>query len=212
MAVLGCAKEPTEPEPVAASLTVVQGNLQQVQGGSELPNAIVIRVLTADGKPVADMPVGFSIATGGGTVNPGSALSDESGEVKIKWTLGTNEVPQTLRASVAGLEAITLNATALLPTDIIVAQGNNQSARINAALPNAIVIRIVGPGNVPMKGIPVAFQISAGGGLITPQSGLTNALGEVQSRWTVGAVAGFNALAVSALGLQAVLLTATGTP
>lgn len=208
---VGCAK-PTAADPVPNALTVVQGTNQQVQGGSELPNALAFRVLGADKKPLAKVSVGFSIVTGGGTVNPGSALSDENGEVKTKWTLGPNEVGQSLRATVAGLDAITVNALALLPTDLVVAQGNNQSARVNAALPNAIVLRVVGPGNVAMKGIPVAFQIVTGGGLITPQSGLTNALGEVQSRWTVGSAAGTNTLAVTSGSLQAVILSATAVP
>jgi hypothetical protein len=156
-----------------------------VQGGAELPNPVIIRVLGTDGNPVAKIPVGFSVVQGGGSVSPGSAPSDENGEVKVKWTVGPNEVAQMLRATVPGVEAVNVIALALLPSDIIVAQGNNQIAKAGAALPNPIVIRIVGPGNVPMKGIAVAFQVVSGGGLISPQSGLTNALGEVTraGRW-----------------------------
>lgn len=196
--------------PVAGSLVLVQGNNQQAQGGTELPNPIVIRVLDAEANPLAKYPVGFAVAQGGGSVSPGSALSDENGEVKVKWIVGPNEISQLLRASVPAVEAITVNAIALLPSDIIIAQGNNQSAKASGPLPNPIVIRIVGPGNVPMKGIAVAFQVVSGGGLISPQSAITNALGEVTTRWTVGAAAGANTLAVSSGSLQAVSMTATG--
>ncbi len=209
LALGGCGKQVVA-APIPGSLVVVQGNNQQAQGGTELPNPVIIRVLGTDGSPIAKLPIGFSVVQGGGAVNPGSAPSDENGEVKVKWTVGPNEAAQLLRASVPGVEAVNVSAISLLPTDIVVAQGNNQSARAGAALPNPIVIRIIGPGNVAMKGIAVAFQVVAGGGLISPQSGITNALGEVTARWTLGSVAGTNTLAVSSGALQPVAISALG--
>lgn len=210
LALTGCGKAAAVESPSPGSLILVQGNNQQVQGGNELPNPIIIRVLGTDGSPVGKIPIGFSVVQGGGSVSPGSAPSDENGEVKVKWTVGPNEVAQLLRATVPGVEAVNISALALLPSDIIVAQGNNQSAKAGAALPNPIVIRVLGPGNVPMKGIAVAFQVITGGGLISPQSGLTNALGEVTARWTLGGVAGTNTLAVSSGSLQPVSMQAVG--
>lgn len=205
-----CGKEAVVAPPTPGSLVLVQGNNQQAQGGAELPNPVVIRVLDTEGTPIGKLPIGFSVVQGGGSVNPGSAASDENGEVKVKWTVGPNEVAQLLRASVPGVEAVNVSAIALLPTDIVIAQGNNQTAKAGAALPNPIVIRVVGPGNVPMKGIAVAFQVISGGGLISPQSGLTNALGEVTARWTLGGTAGTNTLAVSSGSLQPLAMTAIG--
>ena len=210
LALGACGKKAVADPPSPGSLVLVQGNNQQVQGGSELPNPIIIRVLGTDGSPLAKIPIGFSVVQGGGSVSPGSAPSDENGEVKVKWTVGPNEVAQMLRASVPGVEAVSVTAISLLPSDIIIAQGNNQIAKAGAGLPNPIVIRIVGPGNVPMKNIAVAFQVISGGGLISPQSGLTNALGEVTARWTLGGTAGTNTLAVSSGSLQAVSLMAVG--
>lgn len=204
----GACKKAVVEVATPGSLVLVQGNNQQVQGGGELPNPVVLRIVGTDGKPVVKFPVGFSVVQGGGSVNPGSPLSDESGEVKVKWTVGPNEVAQLLRATVPGVDAVNVAAIALLPSDIIIAQGNNQSAKVSGPLPNPIVIRIVGPGNVPMKGIAVAFQVIAGGGLISPQSALTNALGEVTVRWTMGATAGTNTLAVSSGALQPLAMSA----
>lgn len=204
----GACKKAVTAVPAPGSLILVQGNNQQIQGGNELPNPIVVRLLATDGTPIAKSPVGFAVATGGGTVNPGSALSDENGEVKVKWTLGPNDVAQTLRASVSAIDPLIISAIALLPTDLIVAQGNNQTAKASAALPNPIVVRVTGPGNVPMKGITVAFQVVSGGGLISPQSGITNATGEVTARWTLGASTGVQSLAVTAGSLQPLSLSA----
>ena len=94
-AAAGCAgDEASAPEDSApASLIVVQGTNQAVQGGKELPNAIVLRVLTEDGKAVGNVSVGFTVATGGGSVNPGSVLTDANGEARTKWVLADSRFP-----------------------------------------------------------------------------------------------------------------------
>lgn len=204
--------EAAAPDAVPATLTIVQGTNQAVQGGKELPNAIVLRVLTADGKPVENVQVGFTVAAGGGSVNPGSVVSDANGEARTKWVLGPTAPEQMLRAEVAGIEPVTIAATAIVPTDIIIAQGNNQTARVSTALATAIVIRVVGVGNAPIVGVPVAFQITGGAGVITPQSALTNAFGEVNAKWTLGPTAGPNALAASVASVSPAVVTAVATP
>ena len=211
---VGCAgDEATDPGGATpATLLVVQGNDQAVQGGKELPNAIVLRVLTEDGKPVESVSIGFTVATGGGSVNPGSVLTDANGEARAKWVLGPTTPQQSLRAEVAGVDPVVLSATAIVPTGLIIAQGNNQTARVSTALPNQIVVRVVGLNNTPIVNVPVAFQITAGAGLITPQSALTNAFGEVSVKWTLGPVAGVNSLSASVANLPAATVTATATP
>lgn len=210
----GCAGDeasgPGDAKP--ASLIVVQGTNQAVQGGKELPNAIVLRVLTEDGKAVENVSVGFTVATGGGSVNPGSVLTDANGEARTKWVLGPTAPEQALKAEVAGLDPVTISATAIVPTDIVIAQGNNQSARVSAALTNAIVVRVVGLNNTPIVGVPVAFQITVGAGVITPQSALTNAFGEVSVKWTLGPAAGANTLLATVANLAPAVISATGTP
>ena len=73
------------------------------------------------------------------------------------------------------------------------------------------MIRVLGVGNVPIIGVPVAFQITAGAGVITPQSALTNSFGEVNAKWTLGPTAGTNTLVASVASLSA-SLSAVGTP
>lgn len=210
----GCAAAAatTADDPTPAALVVVQGTNQAVQGGKELPNAIVLRVLTEEGKAVEKVSVGFTVASGGGSVNPGSVLTDANGEARTKWVLGPTAPEQTLRAEVAGLDPVTISATAIVPSGIVIAQGNNQTARVSTALANAIVVRVVGINNTPILGAPVAFQITAGAGVITPQSALTNSFGEVNVKWTVGAVAGVNTVTATVANLPPATLSATATP
>ena len=211
--IAGCAKKgATDPAPTAASLVVVQGANQSAQGGKELPTAIIMRVLDANGLPMEAVPVSFVISAGGGSVTPGSLLSDANGEAKTKWTVGPDDPVQRLDAAVPGLAPVSISATALLPYAIVVAQGNNQTGKVGVQLPTSIVIRVVGPTNTPMVGVSVAFQIASGGGVITPQSAITSALGEVTAKWTLGTIAGSNSLTVVVGNLQPQLLVATATP
>ena len=209
VALTGCKKDPVVPQ-LPAALIVVQGPDQTVQAGTDLPAPIVVRLLDVDGVPIPNSNVSFTVALGGGTVNPASGPTDENGEMRTKWSLGPLEVMQKLSVSAGPMDPVEITAYGLLPSDIVVAQGTSQVAKPGAALPNAIVVRIVGPGNVPMKGITVGFQVMAGGGLINPQSGVTNASGEVQTRWTLGPSAGTNTLQVVSGNLQAVTITAVG--
>jgi hypothetical protein len=212
LGVHGCKKEEPVAPVVPEALIIVQGNFQSAQAGFDLPTPVILRVTDKDGRGLADVPVTLTIGSGGGSVNPPSAATDVKGEVKTKWTLGPGVTTQTLIASAPGVAPVTIHATGYLPSDIIVAQGNNQSARTGQALPNPIVVRIVATGNIPMVGVPVAFQVASGGGAIAPQSILTNALGEATVRWTMGLQPGVNTAIVTASTLSPVTLTATATP
>ncbi len=198
--------------PTAARLSIVQGHLQNAAAGTLLPTPIVIRVLGTDGSPVEKVPVSFNVLAGGGSVDPGTAMSDANGEVKARWTLGPASQVQTITGSAPGVDPVTISALGVLPSDLVVAQGNNQSAKISAALPVQIVLRVTGGANVPMPGQTVAFAITAGGGSISPQSAITNALGEVSVRWTMGPQGGLQTATASAGSLGPIGMSATANP
>ena len=210
LTIAGCKSATATATP--AAITVVQGNLQAVQGGKELPLPIVLRVTDKSGVGIPGKQVALSVTGGGGAIAPASLISDAKGEVKALWSLGKTQTMQELTASSPGVTSVRLTATAILPTDIIVAQGNNQTAKAGTALTNSIVVRVVGPNNVPMEGITVAFQIIAGGGAISPVSAISSALGEVTVKWTLGAVAGSNLANIVASTASNAVVTAIGTP
>ena len=209
----GCAKKTDATGPAyPAGIVVVQGNAQSAQAGKELPTPVVLRVVDATGAGMAGKTITLALSEGSGAVDPASAVSDAKGEVKEKWTLGPSVPAQSLFASTPGVDAVKLNAVALLPSDVIIAQGNNQAAKAGTALVNSIVIRVVGAGNVPLSGVTVALQITGGGGAISPQTAITTAFGEVVAKWTLGTVPGFNVATVTVSTLNTVTLLATGTP
>jgi 16S rRNA C1402 (ribose-2'-O) methylase RsmI len=60
------------------------------------------------------------------------------------------------------------------------------SGKASGALTVQIVLRVTGGFNVPIPGQTIGLAITSGGGSISPQSAVTNALGEVTVRWTLG--------------------------
>ncbi|MGH7615920.1 MAG: hypothetical protein ACREPM_01690, partial [Gemmatimonadaceae bacterium] len=146
-----------------AGIVVVQGDGQAAQAGRDLPTPIVLRVLDSSGTAVSGVVVSMSINGGGGSVTPASDTTDGHGEFKTKWTLGPTVVQQSLIATVAGVTPVSIAATALLPTQIILVQGDKQTAKAGAAVTNSVIVRVVGGVNVPMQGVTVEFQVLAGG-------------------------------------------------
>ncbi|MDQ6611337.1 MAG: Ig-like domain-containing protein [Gemmatimonadota bacterium] len=208
----GCNAAVVDAVVTPASLIVVQGNLQSGAVGTLLPTPVVMRVRGSDGLPLAKVPISFSVTSGGGAVDPGTVVSDVNGEVKAKWSLGPLQVQQSLSAVAPGLDPVPVLATGIMPSDLVVAQGNNQTAKAGSALPVQLVIRVTGSTNIPIPGVTVAFSITGGTGSITPQSIVTNALGEATARWTLGTQAGSQQASVTAFSLGPIFLTATATP
>lgn len=207
---LAACKKTTEPE-VVESLVVVSGDLQARQAGRQLKAPVVLRALNGTGTAVANAAITLVVAQGGGFVDSASIHTDANGEARVKWTLGP-DAAQVLMASVPGIEPRRVTATGILPRDIVIAQGNNQSARVSVALANNVVVRVLGGDNVPMDSINVTFTIASGGGAISPQSILTNTSGEATVKWTMGPVAGTNTAVVRAATIDPVTITATATP
>ena len=146
---------------------------------------------------------------GGGSVEPATVISDANGEGKAKWTLGPAGINQSLSASSPGVDPITVSALGIPPSDLVVAQGNNQSAKINTALPVPIVVRVTGGSGVPIPFATISMAITGGGGSVSPQSAVTNALGEVSIRWTLGPTLGLQSATVAAGGSVSVVVTYT---
>ena len=202
----GCTK--TVEAPAASRLTIVQGHLQTAAAGTVLLTPVVLRVIGTDGAPIGKIPVSFNVLAGGGSVDPSSAGSDANGEVKARWTLGPGAQVQSMTGSAPGVDPVLLSANGILPSDLVIAQGNNQTGKAGAALTVQIVFRVTGGFNVPIPGQTVGLAITGGGGSISPQSAVTNALGEVSVRWTLGPQTGQQTATATAGTLGPIAITA----
>ena len=88
LAALSCG-EPTQPVPPGdIDLQVTGGGGQVGLIGQELPEPIVVRVTTKDGRAAPGVLINFVVTAGGGHVFAGSALTNADGEARERWTLG----------------------------------------------------------------------------------------------------------------------------
>ena len=209
LALSGC-KKAVEPLTVE-TLTLVSGDLQVRQAGRQLRSPLVFRATDGGGKAVGGAVITIVVLQGGGAVDSASVKTDANGEARVKWALGPG-ASQALQATVSALEPMRVTATGILPSDIVIAQGNNQAAKVSLGLLNPVVVRVIGGNNVPMDSITVSVQITSGGGAITPQSIMTNAVGEATVKWTMGPINGTNTALVRAALIDPVTITATATP
>lgn len=207
---LGACKKVVEPENVTM-LTLVSGDFQFRQASRTLRSPLVFRATSSGGTGVAGAAITIVVVQGGGAVDSASIKTDANGEARVKWTLGP-DVGQALIASVIGAAPVRVTATGVVPTDIVVAQGNNQTAKVGTTLLNSVVIRVLGANNTPMDSVNVTFQLTAGGGAIAPQSVLTSAAGEATVRWTMGPIPGANSATVRAATIDPVTINATAIP
>ena len=92
-------------------LVVVSGDEQSAKPGDDLPDPLVVKVVDAQGNPVANAPVSWD-AGGGGSVSPETAQTDAAGLASARVTLGADEGVYVVSAAVTGLEAVTFTASA----------------------------------------------------------------------------------------------------
>ena len=95
-----------------AGLEVAAGSGQSGRVGQALPQPVVVRVTDARGHPVAGVPVTFAAGEGGGTLAPETSETDEEGEARAVWTLGSRSGPASATAASEGLLPATVVAEA----------------------------------------------------------------------------------------------------
>lgn len=114
--VLSACGDSTEPPPgpTPAAIMAFDGNNQQVQSASVLPQPLRVRVTDGEAQPVAGITVTWSVVTGGGSVSPTSSVTDATGLAATTFTLGSHAGAQTAQAAVTGLAGSPVVFTASL--------------------------------------------------------------------------------------------------
>lgn len=96
--------------------------------------------------------------------------------------------------------------TVVQPAAVQVVSGNAQTGVVGTELAAALVVRVVDAAGAPISGQVVNFTIVEGGGSAFAGTAITNASGQAQERWTLGATAGAQRLEARAVD------GATGAP
>ena len=96
----------------ADELNRVSGNDQRARPGAALENLLVVELLDRAGNGVPNRAVSWVVATGGGSADPVTSITDSEGRASTRWTLGPDEGRNTLNAVVSGVGVVGFSATA----------------------------------------------------------------------------------------------------
>ncbi len=134
-----------------AALQIVGGDNQSAVVGTQLPNPLVAHVVDSAGRPVKGQSVNFHVTAGGGSVFAGSAITNDSGTVRERWTLGTS-TSDSQRVEARAVDNNTgaqlvfgvFKATALPgpATQLLRVSGDSQTALACSALTESLVVRV----------------------------------------------------------------------
>jgi hypothetical protein len=97
----------------AAQFNIVSGNGQTGVSQTVLPAPLVVQALDANGNPIAGLAVTWAVASGGGTVTPGTSTTDASGKASTTLALGPGGGTNTVTAT-AGTGSVTFVESATL--------------------------------------------------------------------------------------------------
>jgi adhesin/invasin len=185
---------------VASQIAVTPGTSgQTAPPGAAVPNPPSVIVRDKYFNPKAGVAVTFAVASGGGSVTGGSAITDASGIATVgSWTLGPIAQTNTLTATSPGLTGspvtFTANAAAVAGT-LNMNAGNNQTATVNTAVSVAPSVVLRDASNNPVAGVSVTFAVTSGGGSVTGATTQTDGSGVATlGSWTLGTAAGVNTL------------------
>jgi len=201
--------------PAATQLLAFAGGGQIDTIGRLLGLPLEVLARAADGLGVGGVPVHFRALTGGGSVTDSVVVTDGAGHARTTVTLGGLPGGQTFEATAAGLSGspVSFGVVALPgpPAQLLAVAGLGQLATVATALLTRPAVLLKDAGGNPVAGASVTFSVSAGGGSLTGGTQLTNAAGVATvGSWTLGTIAGPNALTASAPGVTPVVFTATG--
>jgi hypothetical protein len=179
----------------AAHLDVLSGNGQSAPVGTELPQALVVKVTDAKGHPVKGQVVNFVVTAGGGHVFAGSSATNDDGVAQERWTVGTAAgAPQTLEvravdnATGQALVFATFTATTVAgpPTQATAVGGDTSVVGVpGSVVEDSFAVQVRDQYGNPTPGVQVAWSVTAGGGSITSPS-TTDAAGIARTQWVLG--------------------------
>ena len=188
-----------------SNIVLVAGNNTSARPGQQV--VLRGRVVDAAGSPIANVPVTWAVSQGSGTLTSAATTTDASGEAQATVTLGSNPGTVVVRmtAGTAPNQAtgnfnLTVQATISAVNTI---SGGGQTAVVNQAFGNAVVVQVLDNNNLPVSGVPVQFTVASGSATLGTPNATTDANGRAQTTVTAGGAAGPITIRASAGGRTA---------
>jgi hypothetical protein len=138
---LSAAFSATGTAPATTTIMRLAGDTQRDSVAATLRDTLTVEVRLPTGQGLADAPLTWSVATGGGTITPLTAQTDASGRARAVWSLGTAPGEQRVTVSSPGLQPATFTATAspasphsiVITPDSVLLDAWGDTARFNAS-------------------------------------------------------------------------------
>jgi hypothetical protein len=176
----------------AALIAKQSGDAQTDTIGKVLPLPFVVLVTDAFGNPVVGAGVVFTRTVGNGTVADDTVFTVGGGTASVGYTLGNTVGTDSIRAQLAGTSAFvdfTANAISATPTAVNVDSGDAQTAIVQAAFTDSLVVRVLDIGLNPVPGATVQWDEETGSLALSGTSSITGADGRARIGVTAGTVA-----------------------
>jgi uncharacterized protein (TIGR03437 family) len=192
---------------VASSLSIVSGNGLSALPGQQVPGALIAKVGDAAGNPLSGQQVVWSVSpSSAATLSNTTTTSDANGRVQTNVTLsnsasGTVLVKVTLASNPNVSTTFSVTANVQI-TGLQVVSGNSQTALINTAFAQPLVVQLTSSTGSPASGLPVSFSIS-GPGTLTASTATTDSTGKASTGVIAGSTPGAVTVTASAGGQSA---------
>ncbi len=197
---------------------VVSGDMQTATVGQELAQPLVARVVDENNQPVANQLVNFVVTAGGGTVFAGAALTNEDGEARERWRLGT-VAADSQRVEARAVDPTTgaplvfgvFRATAVADQPATLTRGAAPATgQAGTTLADSLRARVLDRYGNPVAGVTVSWS-AQNGGAVAPAASQTGADGWARTQWTLGPALGEQTVQASVAGLASVTFATTST-
>ena len=198
-------------------LSVIAGSRQSATVASTLPVPLKVQAVE---DYVQNVPVGltvtFSDGGKGGTFNPSTFATDQTGSASTVYTLPTKSNSYTLTASAPGYLVGLFTETAVPgPAKTLVAwSGNNQSAPVTTPLPAPLIARVEDAYGNGLPGVAVTYSDTGAGGTFTTNPVTSDSRGLASVKYTTSTTAGAlrGKITAAAAGLRGLVFFETVMP
>ncbi len=196
---------------VPARLAKIQGDGQIGTPGITTPRALVVEVQDAQGNTLPGITATWTILSGDGTIIGPVTTSDRDGRLSALVRFGSAAGPIQVRVATEGLaETFTLQNNAPIGAFTLVS-GNNQSASIDQAFRQPLVVALTKADGTPFAGAAIQFAVTSGPVSLGAASTSTDTQGQASMTVRANSIEG-PAVVTATFGTNTVTFNLTVTP
>jgi hypothetical protein len=156
----------SDPEP--AQVQVVGGNGQTGAPSGLLADSLAVKVVYADGQPVPQATVAWTVSSGGGTLSTATATTNAAGVAKAAWTLGAAG-PNVVTATVGSLPPASFAAYAVPVASVTL---SSATVRVGKGDTTKLVATLRDSTGAELAGRTVAWSTSSAATAVVSDAGI----------------------------------------